>query len=364
MGRFRVGAFAGVVAASAVIAFGASNCASPTQIILDIRTDQSLCSSIVAGIVVTRPEEAESETALEIFQAGCESGTDRVGTLTITPSGANDASISIRVVGGVNGTHPDKCGRTDIDGKASWENCILSTRKSLQFAPGKTRAVTIVLSEQCVGQICGDGRECNLGKCVKPEQVQPDGTNAPIKDGDPPYEDVQVDAPADARLDAGQDACAFCKGPAATCNGAAGTCAVTCSNAGCKDQVVCGGGLDCTIDCTANDSCSGTRCSTSGSCTFNCTGAGQPKCAGIACNAGECKVACEDVANTCDGVVMEAGASTMTCLTTAGNKATCDNVTCSGGVCTRICADGGLGCGEQSKCTGNCTNWQDAGDGG
>jgi hypothetical protein len=54
----------------------------------------------------------------------------------------------------------------------------------------------------------------------------------------------------------------------------------------------------------------------------------------------------------------------MTCDVAPGPRPTCDGVVCAGGTCSRVCAQGGLGCGPTAACTGDCANWQDAGDGG
>jgi hypothetical protein len=360
MGRFRTGAFSGVLLFGACAAFTTANCAPPTQIIVDVETDDALCGTIVVGIAVAKPEEIDTKD-MQVRQAGCEINTDRVGTLTITPSGAHDAEVGLRIVAGVNGTTPEQCGRPDANGKVSWNNCIVA-RRTVQFVPGKTTPLTVVLSSDCVGQLCADGKECNLGKCVPPSQVQPDGGNEPLKDGQSPY----PDATSDGSVDAAVDACVFCKGPpgTATCSGTTNSCLVDCSGGNCGDNVVCGGGLDCTINCFSGDSCKRTRCVTSGACTFNCTGPAGQHCTDIECHAGTCFANCDTAENTCVGMLLEAGTSSLTCAPTPGNKPTCNDVTCVGGTCSRSCGPDGVGCGDKSTCIGTCTDWQDAGDGG
>jgi hypothetical protein len=366
MGRFRLGTFTGILVAGAVIAFGAANCAPATQIILDIHTDAALCKTINVGVALATPEDVDKE-ALSIYQEGCESGSDRVGTLTITPRAEHDAKLAVRVVAGVNGTRPDNCGLPDSKGNPSWAGCIVARRTNLQFAPGKTVSLTIVLSEDCLGQVCSDGRVCNLGKCVEPDKVQPDGGNAPVQDGEAPYEDAHTpvpDATPDAPINA-PDACAQCSGLAgvnASCNGVTGSCSIDCADGKCKDQVLCGPGLDCKIDCPSDESCKNTQCATSGKCSFNCLGTGLPRCGGIRCRASTCEVKCEANENTCSGVSMDAGTNTMTCTPAASGLPSCVDVSCFGGVCSRTCGDGG--CGGTSSCTGTCTNWEDGGDGG
>ena len=357
MGHFRQGAFAALSLASFVIAFGASNCASPTQIIVNVQASSALCRGMATGIAVTTRENIDADP-LEIYQEGCADGT-QVGTLTVTPSGGNDAWIGIRVVAAVgnDSANPDRCGRTDVDGKANWDDCILA-RRTVRFVAGETVSLTIRLTEDCVGQYCGDDRECNLGQCVKPDQLQPDGGNAT-------EQDAGLDASTDGEpVDAGADACSDCLG---TCMPATGDCIVDCDPARCRGKVVCGGSLNCRINCNGADDCERTRCDTTGTCTFDCSsGTTQSRCPGIACRASTCEVACTGAAATCKDVFVDGGANRITCAIGANNQPTCESTSCSGGTCVRTCADGGLGCklGDNSRCSGNCAAYEDAGDGG
>ena len=360
MRRFRAGAFLGTGIAGGVIALAMANCASPTQIIVDVRADRSICSSLQTGIAVTTLEKIDSDT-LEIYEGGCDEGTDQVGTLTITPSGSNDDWVGIRVVGAVNDQDPDRCGLPGGPNKEPvWADCILARRR-VQFVAGKTVNITVRLTAQCVDRYCGGDLECNLGVCVQPEQVQADGGNSPPKkDGDLPIDDVWIpDAEvSDAPLDVvDTDACARCNGT--SCN--AGECKVDCNAIDCQDKVFCADGLNCTIECLAKDKCKNTRCATNGTCTFNCTGgAGDvPHCEDIACAAAVCNVECRDGELTCDGVRVDGGTNVVKCSPTADSKPTCDKVECRGGACTRMCSDGG--CGPETFCSGTCTAWEDGG---
>jgi hypothetical protein len=355
MGRLRAGVYLGAGLFAGLAGLGVANCASPTQIIVDVRADRSICSSLATGIAVTTLENVDTEK-LEIYENGCDEGTDQVGTLTITPSGSNDDWVAIRVVGAVNGQDPDRCGLPGGEKNAPvWTDCVLARRRT-QFTPGKTVNITIRLTEQCVDRYCGGVLECNLGVCVQPEQVQLDGGNSPPqKDGDLPIDDVFV---PDAPIDTGDpDACARCNGTSCT----AGQCTVDCNLIDCTNKVYCADGLDCTIECTAADKCKNTRCATNGACTFNCTGgAGQERhCDDIACAATVCKVNCENAQGTCDGVYVDGGTNVVKCAPTPGNLPTCNDVECRGGTCVRTCAD--AGCGPNTLCTGNCAAWEDGG---
>jgi hypothetical protein len=353
MGRFRVGAIAGFGAALVAMGLGAANCASPTQIIIDVEATSELCASIKTGIVVTSPEEI-NDKPLDIYQDGCADG-DEVGSLTISPSGAKDDEIGVRIVASVgDNPDPDRCGRPDATGKPSWDNCILA-RRIVRFVPGETRRITVRLTPDCVGQYCGGALECNLGVCVRPEQVQPDGGNlidADTTDGNLP----------DGAVDAGADACSGCVGE---CDPVANTCNVDCEPTRCNDRVVCRGSLDCTIQCRDQNDCVKTRCDTTGRCTFVCTNGTARRCENIACRASLCQVSCSSAEGTCSGVGVDGGAARVTCGNASTGKYTCENIHCEG-ACARTCGDGGLGCrlDDNSSCVGVCTQFEDAGDGG
>lgn len=353
MRRLRLGTFAGATIAGLALAASAPSCASPTQIVVDVQATSELCAAMTTGIAVTTRDNIENEP-LEIYQEGCATG-QQVGTLTITPSGAKDEWVGIRIIASVgDDPDPDRCGRTDASGEANWEDCILA-RRSIRFVPGETVRLTVRLTEDCVGQYCGADKECNLGQCVKPDDLQPDGGN--VDPPDPPGRDGAPDA--DEPIDAAADACTYCLGE---CNPEANRCVVDCEGEGCSKRV-CGAGLDCVIRCRTTNACVFTKCDTTGSCSFECTGAGQRHCQDIACRASSCNVRCSGGDRTCLGVTMDGGTNSLSCGVVSDGP-TCVDTTCFG-TCARDC-DGGLGCAvdDESRCVGDCTNWEDAGDGG
>jgi hypothetical protein len=355
MARYRAAVVVGMLTAGAVIALSAVNCASPTQIIVDVRADESLCDSIRTGIAVTTLTNIDTDK-LEVFQNGCQKRSEQVGSLTISPSGAKDEWVGIRIVGAINGHKPDQCGLTGTDGKPDWSNCVLA-RRTVQFSPGKTVNVTVPLGTECVGRYCGGAQECSKGLCVQPSQIQPDGGLAPpTKDGDVPIDDVFVpDAPSDAPVVDDKDACARCTGPGASCSG--GTlCTYNCTASNCSDRTLCAPGLDCRIACGQGDKCKGTTCATDRSCEFQCTG-NQDRCEDIACSAASCNVSCSQNEGVCKGVFLDGGVNAVNCIP-ADDKPTCDDVRCTSGVCKRQCND--AGCGPATTCTGNCDAWEDA----
>src|SRR5688572_7789361 len=102
--QLRVGAVLGAAATLVGLAIANANCASPTEISVDIRAESSLCTKVKStGVAVSSPERLENEQ-LKVFDGpGCETPPgDRFGTLTITPSGEKDDEIAFRVVAGVD----------------------------------------------------------------------------------------------------------------------------------------------------------------------------------------------------------------------------------------------------------------------
>lgn len=369
--RVRVAPLAALVLAGGLAAVAAANCASPTQIIVDVRVDSSLCSGINTGIAIGAPSKIEN-AALTVYQAGCRSaggsGQSQVGALTITPSDADDGEVTLKIVAAVGErANPDACGREDNEtGKADWSSCILA-RRTARFVPGETVTLTVRLTSDCVGQYCGAVNECSSGQCVRPEQVQTDGgvLDATV---------IEIDSGPEPDLDAGADACVEgCVGPNAECNATEKKCKITCGEGQCKAGVRCTGDFDCDFVCgglengAKRTTCDRVSCKTTGTCNFDCRGSGDTHCKNIACSAKTCTVACSTTKSTCIGVTMDAGTNSITCEATSANprNPSCKDVTCFGGKCTRDCDDDGVGCAlnDNSFCAdgGDCTGWEDAG---
>jgi hypothetical protein len=373
MTRLRARAILGtwmVGGVAAVVGMVATNCAEPTQITLEIRAEASICASLKTGIAVTSPGKINDEP-FEKFTQGCVTTSDAdgvgalVGTLTITPSGAKDDWIGIRVVGAVDGGSPEQCGMiTPGTGQPDWSRCVLA-RRTLRFAPSKTTATTIYLSKACVGSYCGGSLECMVGQCVTPDKVDTTGNPpvSPVADGGPDIAadassdaEADTDAGADAGADGGADAwCNQCKAAGGTCAITGQDCIFTCGAGQSCTGNKCPSGLNCTFTCSQNNSCSNLECKTTGNCTILC--AGKDSCRTVSCEAASCSVDCS-TEGACDRVSVQ-GASNQVDCAISGSKVTCDNVACDGGTCTRDCGQDARNCGRTDSCRGNCTGtWQ------
>ena len=363
--RARYGAYVGLVLGALFVSLASSQCADPTQIVVDVRTDRELCTNITrTGIAVTSPSQVDSAPLSVFEESGCEGPGDRIGTLTITPSGKSDDEVAFRVVAAVNGKSVALCA------PGNWDDCIVARRR-VRFSPGKTSTVTVILAKACIGLYCGGELECDTrGKCVRPEDVLPDGgTVLDANVVDPPDGGQGSDAGDSGVTPYDGGVCANCSG---TCVAATGKCTVNCGDllgGGCVDKVVCGPGIkDCIINCPKKGSCQNTRCENAGgSCEFNCSavlGDTSDRCKNIACSASSCSVKCPENITTCNGVYVDGGTNSVACSGT-GVAPACDDVHCFGGTCVRDCDGGGppngSTCGPTSSCSGNCAGWDDGG---
>lgn len=323
------GVLFGVVGAGAVLVLSVVDCAEPTQIELDIRTDG--CSVVTnTGIAVATPGDVDT-APLRVFTprpSGCETKpSDRIGTLVIYPSGSKDAEIAVRIVTGVKtattATNAQDC-------KPPYDGCIVA-RRVLRFVPGSSQKEIVIMRRACVGKDCGLGNECNdSAQCVEigkdagaGEGGVVDGETPDVNEGDSSgMPDVVVQG----------DACAACEGPGTTCTGG-NTCNIDCNTANCK-TTVCGPGLSCDVSCTTGSSCDGLVCNApGGSCTINCTGANDA-CKAIACNATGCWVDCNGDTRCSGQISLSGGDAGLLC---SGGNSCKGSAYCDAGHCTIVC---------------------------
>ena len=119
--------------------------------------------------------------------AECTTAEPRIGTLSIVPSGARDAAFDLEVVAGV-GVEASTCRPGHLD------RCIVVRRRA-SFLKHKALRFPILLSDRCIGVVCGRDETCDLGLCSKLDDCTDVG--CPRERGD-----VAIDAGADAVADA------------------------------------------------------------------------------------------------------------------------------------------------------------------
>jgi hypothetical protein len=154
--------FAGAsIVGVAGLAATASGCRGATQITLHLSTDLN-CSDPSAwqgvAVYVGSPGADVETKAATLTTSACNAG-GVIGTVVVTPSGADDDDVGIRVVAGVT-TKPEACAASDYAG------CIVS-RRTIRFTPHTSLDVDIALDGTCVGISCDAYHSCALGSCVE-----------------------------------------------------------------------------------------------------------------------------------------------------------------------------------------------------
>jgi hypothetical protein len=329
------------LAALGLVVLGLVDCAAPTQIVVEVYSDA--CSSIKqTGITVGKAGDIETKPPVAVRDT-CELvPKDGVGTLTISPSGANDDEVAIKVVAAVDVPSADRCVSPDYAG------CIVH-RRVVRFIPHTTERLTVRMSLACLNRVCPGNTTCDNGVCKAEVDLLPDGGTVP----DAAIQEAGF-AEGSAIVDAGgPDACTGCKG---TCTPAG--CAVDCKKQACDGTEQCSPTLPCTITCDGTGHCNDIHCTTSEKCTVTC---GSPKtsCDKVTCNAGECAVTCSgnESCNGDGGISLDAG--TKGSLVCNGDNA-CRNAACNSSDCVLSCNPGGgpkNACPPSSRCTGGCDNW-------
>lgn len=354
--------FAGTCACAAVLAFAATDCAEATQIIVDVRSDACPAPNRTVAINSTGIAVGSATTIDNARDAatkeGCERNTDRVGTLTIYPSGENDETVTFRVVSGVE-VRLDECKAKNYAG------CITQHR-TIRFQPRTTQTVLVKMSLSCLGKTCPAGQTCEDGVCVS-SVVLPPGTDAGSGvDGTVLPDGPIADAPpADAPVDGAPRGCSasVCNGPGMKCVN--NVCVIDCSYDGgappCQGRNVCPGDLDCRVVCN-NPQCSNVECRTLGTCVMQCSGANS--CNGESrCVAARCDVDCTGD-SSCQSFRLGGADATIRCPGKNGNVKVCSNVDCTATTCRMACD--GNGCSGFGKCcrppgscipTSNTTDW-------
>lgn len=258
-----------------VLAFlaAAVACEEPTQVTIRITTTEECAKlSDVHTFVAPDPSEAQARFRREV-STGASDRCERdgfVGTLVVTPGGANGSVLvaaGVRADDGTPAPPGDKCADPEVA-----KRCIIA-RRTFSFIENKPLLLPIDLDPLCIGQSCDPASTCFKGTCVSatvvcvgaecglaeenPGGVGEGGANE-ASSGDaaydadldgPPFEDVNVSdtsPPTDATADGGVDASAYpCQnvdaGNTYVCNAATGYGVVTAGQ--------CDAGTGCTCSC-------------------------------------------------------------------------------------------------------------------
>jgi len=137
-------------------------CRAPTQITLELSTNvdcsqHKVSTQISIGHVTDvdqKPPSAETTS--------CQPGGGRIGDLVVVPSGADDDTVAIDVVAGVDVDPSVDC--RPPGGPLGGTSCIVA-RRALAFIPHENQTLPVVLSNKCLGVTCPSGTTCVDGVC-------------------------------------------------------------------------------------------------------------------------------------------------------------------------------------------------------
>ncbi len=148
-----------VLGAAVLLGSSQTACRDATLITLEIYATD--CARLHVAVVVGRPGEIDSK-APTAFKKGCET-PGGVGTLTLFPSGEDDAEVAIAVIGGVD-LPPDLCRAPQYAG------CIVRKRVT-RFVPHTEVRIKVTLSATCLNIACPGGTTCDNGVCASITEV-------------------------------------------------------------------------------------------------------------------------------------------------------------------------------------------------
>lgn len=189
---------------------------------------------------------------------------------------------------------------------------------------------------------CASPRVCTDGYCVVPGDVPIDAPMTEPKDG------TVVITPDAPKPPPDSNTMSVCPAACTECDITAKTCKIDCGSGNCGGAVQCPVGYDCTINCSAPNSCrNGVFCTGDSACTILCNGSGT--CRNVACGNGPCDIECTGQ-GSCRGITC---GQSCACDVSCGDGSTCQQITCSNGP---LCSDFQGGCDSTNTGCDTCTN--------
>lgn len=299
------------------VALGGAHCRTATEIVLEIRTNAPCVRVRSTAVLTGRTVDDFDTRGAAAMREGCETPRGEIGTLVLTPSGADDGELAVQVTLGL-GRAADTCSTTDRAG------CVVA-RRALRFAPGKTTRVGIELDALCEGRVCATAETCEQGRCVgiaglPPQPPHDDaGIVEPVPEAGPdgaPLKCEDVCASKGGRCDTNGVCEIDCRGPS-KCSGNATLCPpgvpcrIVCDDGkrgqpACKNLMCPSGTPSCEFVCSGGEGCDGAiTCEATSKCVVRCTAANACKLTAISVEAAdnviqcEVKDACKDATITC-----------------------------------------------------------------
>lgn len=163
-------------------------CQEPTQVTIEVRLATAKCTEIhgTAINVGVQPSDTEEKVKSKFPNAqttDCDDGTNRIGTLVITPGGEERGSVIVITSYG-NRRDPTECQ------PPLYTDCIVA-RRQFTFTKHRRLSMPITIDPTCVNVPCdafstcrkgscfaSDAEPCEPGeKCLEPGENESGGTN-------------------------------------------------------------------------------------------------------------------------------------------------------------------------------------------
>jgi hypothetical protein len=178
-------------AIGAVIAIAAS-CRQPTDLTIELATDVD-CGEVDDTVLSVGELGDNLETKPPSISTRVCEGKGMIGTVVLTPSGADDEEVAFRVVLGIGKLAEDCTSTADT-------NCIFA-RRSLRYRPHEATFIHVDLDIDCRGVPCGEFETCDHGACVNVKCTDPNSTcPSPTDAGAPETGDGSHDSPPDMTI--------------------------------------------------------------------------------------------------------------------------------------------------------------------
>lgn len=168
-----------VTLASALVSIVA--CKEPTQVTIDVRLATAKCDEVhgTAITVGVRPSDTEDKVKSRFPTAqttDCDPATNQIGTLVITPSDDERASIIVIASYG-NRRDPTECQPPD------YKDCIVA-RRQFSFSKNRRMSMPITIDPTCVNVPCDAFSTCRKGFCFSAEAAPCEGDGDCIEPGE------------------------------------------------------------------------------------------------------------------------------------------------------------------------------------
>lgn len=201
-------------------------CQEPTQVTLEVRIATATCAEIngTAINIGIRPADTEEKVRSKFPNAqttDCDGATSRIGTLVVTPSEDDRASVIVVTSYGKRGD-PTECQPPD------YRDCIVA-RRQFTFTKHRRLSLPITIDPTCVNVPCDAFSTCRKGSCFSSEAETCEGAGDCLEPGETANGGTDRDAAVDPDTGASKPK------PVAACDGAT----LRCGDAPCEAGLKC-----------------------------------------------------------------------------------------------------------------------------